>query len=138
MVIFGRSSDRANDRRWHYFFGSILGCAGLLITGGFSHSTWLTMTGVTISSIGVLSLFPMFWPIPADMLAGTSAAAGIAWINSLGGLAGFFGPTIIGAVSDWTKKADYAFYGIAQAVLLGGLLVLAIAPRNERERARTP
>jgi D-galactonate transporter len=138
MVIFGRSSDRANDRRWHYFFGSILGCAGLLITGGFSHSTWLTMTGVTISSIGVLSLFPIFWPIPADMLAGTSAAAGIAWINSLGGLAGFFGPAIVGAVSDWTKKADYAFYGIAQAVLLGGLLVLVIAPRNERERARTP
>src|SRR5260370_12782047 len=101
IVIFGRSSDRANDRRWHYFFGSILGCAGLLITGGFSHSTWLTMTGVTISSIGVLSLFPMFWPIPADMLAGTSAAAGIAWINSLAGLAVFFGPALIRSLNDW-------------------------------------
>src|ERR1700733_2468232 len=128
MVIFGRSSDRANERRWHYFFGSILGCAGLLITGGSSQNTWLTMAGVTISSVGVLSLFPIFWPIPADMLAGTSAAAGIAWINSLGGLAGFFGPTIIGAVSDVTKKSDYAFYGIAGAVLLGGVLVLAVVP----------
>ena len=138
MVIFGRSSDRANERRWHYFFGSTLGCTGLLTTGAFSHSTWLTMAGVTISSIGVLSLFPIFWPIPADMLAGTSAAAGIAWINSLGGLAGFFGPTIIGAVSDWTKKADYALFGIAGAVLLGGFLILAVAPkRNERERAGT-
>lgn len=136
MVIFGRSSDRANDRRWHYFFGSILGCAGLMMTGASSQNIWLTMVGVTISSMGVLSLFPIFWPIPADMLAGTSAAAGIAWINSLGGLAGFFGPTIIGAVSDWTKKADLAFYGIALAVLLGGLLVLAVVPRrNERERA---
>jgi MFS family permease len=132
MVIYGRSSDRSNERRMHYFFGSILGSAGLVMTGMFGHSTWLTMAGVTISSIGVLSLFPIFWPIPADMLAGTSAAAGIAWINSLGGLAGFFGPTIVGTVSDLTKKSDYAFYGIAGAVLLGGLLVLAVAPRRER------
>lgn len=132
MVIFGRSSDRANERRWHYFFGSTLGCAGLLITGASNQNTWLTMAGVTLSSVGVLSLFPIFWPIPADMLAGTSAAAGIAWINSLGGLAGFFGPTIIGAVSDWTKKADYALYGIGAAVLLGGLLVLAIVPGRKR------
>jgi D-galactonate transporter len=130
MVVAGRSSDRANERRWHYFFGSLLGCVGLAIVGMFSHSIWLTMTGVTLSSIGVLSLFPIFWPIPADMLAGTSAAAGIAWINSLGGLAGFFGPAIVGAVSEATKKSDYAFYGIAGAVLLGGVLVLAVVPRE--------
>ncbi|MFY9986409.1 MAG: MFS transporter [Chthoniobacterales bacterium] len=131
MVILGHSSDRANERRWHYFFGALLGCAGLVVVGTSSNSTWLTMTGVTLSSIGVLSLFPIFWPIPADMLAGTSAAAGIAWINSLGGLAGFFGPTIVGAVSEATKKSDYAFYGIGGAVLLGGLLVLAVAPRPQ-------
>jgi MFS family permease len=132
MVVFGRSSDRSNERRWHYFFGSILGCAGLVIVGAFSQNTWLTMAGVTAASIGVLSSFPIFWPIPADMLAGTSAAAGIAWINSLGGLAGFFGPAIVGAVSEATKKSDYAFYGIGGAVLLGGLLVLAVAPRRKR------
>ena len=132
MVVFGRSSDRANERRWHYFFGSILGCAGLVIVGASSQNTWLTMAGVTIASIGVLSLFPIFWPIPADMLAGTSAAAGIAWINSLGGLAVFFGPAIVGTVSEVTKKSDYAFYGIGGAVLLGGLLVLAVVPRRKR------
>ena len=137
MVILGRSSDRGNERRLHYFFGSILGCIGLVIVGAFSRNTWLTMAGVSISSIGVLSLFPIFWPIPADMLAGSSAAAGIAWINSLGGLAGFFGPTIVGTVTDVTKKSDYAFYGIGAAVLLGGLLVLAVAPRGTR-RAGAP
>jgi len=141
MVVFGRSSDRTQERRWHYFWGSVVGSTGLVITGACSHSTLLTMAGVTLSSIGVLSLFPIFWPIPTGMLAGTSAAAGIAWINSLGGLAGFFGPTIIGAVTDLTKKPDYAFYLIGGAVLLGGLLVLAIAPRKRREsreRATTP
>src|ERR1700740_1226483 len=136
MVIFGRSSDRANERRWHYFFGSIVGCVGLLIVGAFSQSTWITMAGVTLSTMAVLSLFPIFWPIPADMLSGTNAAAGIAWINSLGGLAGFFGPTIVGAVSDVTKKSDYAFYGIGGAVLLGGVLVLAVAPRGAAAATR--
>jgi D-galactonate transporter len=136
MVVFGRSSDRADERRWHYFFGSILGSIGLIITGLFGQNTWLTMVGVTISSIGVLSLFPIFWPIPADMLTGSSAAAGIAWINSLGGLAGFFGPTIIGTLNDLTKKSDYALYLQGGAVLLGGILVLMVAPRKGRARAR--
>jgi nitrate/nitrite transporter NarK len=86
---------------------------------------------VTLSTMGVLSLFPIFWPIPASMLSGTNAAAGIAWINSLGGLAGFCGPAIVGAVSDVTKKSDYAFYGIGGAVLLGGVLVLAVVPRGK-------
>ena len=130
MVIFGRNSDRTHERRWHYFWGSVLGSAGLIITGMSGHSTLLTMAGVTLSSIGVLSLFPIFWPIPTGMLAGTSAAAGIAWINSLGGLAGFFGPTIIGTVTDLTKKPDYALYFIAGAVLLGGILVLSFVPKR--------
>jgi nitrate/nitrite transporter NarK len=132
MVVLGHSSDRNHERRWHYFGGSIAGAVGLVITGMYGHSTPLTMAGVTLSTMGVLSLFPIFWPIPAGMLAGTSAAAGIAWINSLGGLAGFFGPTIIGTVTDLTKKPDFALYLIAGAVLLGGVLVLAIAPRSKR------
>ncbi|MBV8815255.1 MAG: MFS transporter [Verrucomicrobia bacterium] len=134
MVLFGRSSDRTHERRWHYFGGSVVGAVGLVMTGMYGHSTLLTMAGVTLSSMGVLSLFPVFWPIPAGMLAGTSAAAGIAWINSLGGLAGFFGPTIVGTVTDLTKKPDFAFYLIAGAVLLGGVLVLAIVPRTKRQR----
>jgi MFS transporter, ACS family, tartrate transporter len=33
---------------------------------------------------------------------GTAAASGIAWINSVGNLGGFSGPTIVGWVKDYT------------------------------------
>jgi ACS family tartrate transporter-like MFS transporter len=34
--------------------------------------------------------------IRLDAATGTAAASGIAWVNSLGNLGGFFGPTMVG------------------------------------------
>ncbi|MBV8351372.1 MAG: MFS transporter, partial [Verrucomicrobia bacterium] len=56
------------------------------------------------------------------------AAAGIAWINSLGNLAGFFGPSIVGWFADLTKRSDYGLYVIAGILVLGAILVLAFVP----------
>ncbi|MCA1404123.1 hypothetical protein I6F26_15670 [Ensifer sp. IC3342] len=39
---------------------------------------------------------------PAAFLAGTGAAAGVAWINSVGNLAGFLGPFLVGYLKDFT------------------------------------
>ena len=38
--------------------------------------------------------------MPTMFLTGAAAASGIAWINSLGNLGGFFGPSIVG----WAKN----------------------------------
>lgn len=41
---------------------------------------------------------PSFWPMPSLFLNGTAAAAGIAWINALGNLAGTVMPFIVGRI----------------------------------------
>ena len=44
----------------------------------------------------------MFWAIPAGFLTGTAAAGGIAFINSVGNLAGFATPFMMGWMKEWT------------------------------------
>ena len=101
-----------------------------MISNLFRQNTLIAMVGLTIATIGILATFPLFWPMPTAILAGTAAAAGIAWINSLGNLAGFFGPSIVGWFSDLTKRSDYGLYVVAAALALGSMLVLTFVPQK--------
>jgi D-galactonate transporter len=130
MLVFGRSSDRYGERRWHFAVASILGAVGIVISNLFRQNTLVAMIGLTLATIGILAAFPVFWPMPTAVLAGTAAAAGIAWINSLGNLAGFFGPSIVGWFADLTKRSDYGLYVIAGTLVLGSILVLAFVPQR--------
>jgi MFS family permease len=128
MVILGRSSDRSGKRRLHFSLASLLGAVGIVISNLFRQNTLIAMVGLSIATLGILATFPLFWPMPTAMLAGTAAAAGIAWINSLGNLAGFFGPSIVGWITDLTKRSDYGLYVVAGALVLGSILVFGFVP----------
>jgi MFS family permease len=130
MVLFGRSSDRMEERHVHFAVASLLGAVGIITSNLFRENTLVAMIGLSIATIGILATFPLFWPMPTAMLGGTAAAAGIAWINSLGNLAGFFGPSIVGWITDWTKRSDYGLYVVAAAMILGAVLVLFVVPRR--------
>jgi D-galactonate transporter len=130
MVLFGRSSDRSGERRWHFATAAFLGAVGIIISNLFRGNTAIAMFGLTVATVGILATFPIFWPMPTAVLAGTAAAAGIAWINSVGNLAGFFGPSIVGIVTDLTKRGDYGLYVVSAILLLGAVLILAFVPRR--------
>jgi D-galactonate transporter len=128
MVLFGRSSDRSGERRWHFATAACVGALGIIISNLFRENTLVAMIGLTIATVGILATFPLFWPMPTAVLAGTAAAAGIAWINSVGNLAGFFGPSIVGLVKDLTKRADYGLYVVSAVLVVGAVLVVAFVP----------
>jgi D-galactonate transporter len=130
MVLFGHSSDHSGERRWHFAIAAFLGAAGIVISNLFRANTMIAMIGLTIATMGILATFPIFWPMPTAVLAGTAAAAGIAWINSVGNLAGFFGPSIVGVVTDLTKRGDYGLYVVSAMLVLGAALILAIVPER--------
>jgi D-galactonate transporter len=130
MVLFGRSSDRSGERRWHFATAALLGAVGVIISNLFRQNTLIAMVGLTIATVGILATFPIFWPMPTAVLAGSAAAAGIAWINSVGNLAGFFGPSIVGIITDLTKRGDYGLYVVSAVLLLGAVLILAFVPKR--------
>ncbi len=91
------------------------------------------MALLCFAQIGVSSVPPMFWPLPASFLTGASAAAGIAAINSLGNLSGF------AARSRWaTERPDGDF--TAGLLLLAGCAVVgagvSISLRIDERRER--
>lgn len=128
MLFLGRSSDKHRERRWHLVIPLLLGAVGLV--GSALAGTTNTGTAVVFLSIaaaGVLSSAPLFWSLPTAFLSGVSAAAGIAGINSLGNLAGFISPYLIGAVKDYTQSANIALYLLA-AVMVGGAVIVLRVP----------
>ena len=72
----------------------------------------------------VLTCAPLFWSLPTAFLQGTAAAAGIAAINSVGNLAGFVSPYMIGALKDMTGSTSTGMYALAGVLVLGCIAVL--------------
>jgi MFS transporter, ACS family, tartrate transporter len=120
MVIWGRVSDLMNERRWNLFIGCVFSTVGLVIAGA-TMGTWWAMVGMSIAAMGFYGSKGPFFAMPPMFLSGPALAAGIAWINSIGNLGGFFGPWYVGTMKDMTGSYAGGLYGLA---LLG--LVAAI------------
>lgn len=78
---------------------------------------------------GTLALIPTYISLPGSILSGTAAAAGIAVVNSIGNLAGFFGPTVLGWLKDQTGRTDMGLYILAGFLLLCAPLIFTLPAR---------
>jgi ACS family tartrate transporter-like MFS transporter len=127
MIVWGHVTDRMGERRWNCFFACLCATAGLVIAGA--------TLGLSIATIGFYGMKPSFWPMPSLFLTGTAAAAGIAWINALGNLAGTVTPFIVGTIKDMTGSFSGALYALAGFALLAAIVTLIAVP-EQRQRAR--
>lgn len=133
MVLLSRNSDRTLARRAHVVFAMVLAAVGL-IGAGFSTSPTMVLGLLCLSQIGVSAMPPLFWPIPGAFLTGASAAAGIAAINSIGNLSGFFGPYVMGYLKDLTGNFTLGLILLGVTAFVGGLatLLVQVDPKLER------
>ena len=123
MIIFGRISDRMGDRRWTLFWTCLISVFGLIIAG-LTLGTWWALVGMTIAAIGFYGTKGPFWSIPTMWLTGAAAASGIAWINSVGNLGGFFGPSLVGWAKDWSGSFAGGLYALAVCSLMSAMVSL--------------
>ncbi len=124
MVLYGQNSDRMKERRWHLVVGALFGAFGLAMAGRITGSETVGMLALTCATMGILAVVPLFWTLPTAFLRGASAAAGIAVINSVGNLAGFISPYMVGAIVDATGSATNGLYAMAGFMTLGALLTI--------------
>jgi D-galactonate transporter len=122
MILWARHSDASRERVAHVG-GPLLLTAVALAASSYLPDPTMTMLVLTIAAIGVFCTFAVFWTLPTAWLSGTAAAGGIALINSIGNLAGFGGPYLIGWVKEATGSTANGLLVLAVLPLIAGLLV---------------
>ena len=134
MIWYGRHSDAKAERKGHAAVALVIAAAGIAVSTLTGDPT-LTVVAFTIGACGVFAVLPVFWTLPTAVLSGSAAAAGIAVINSIGNLAGFFGPYAMG----WIKDATGSFTGglllIATLAVVGMVTVLVLGHDPALEKA---
>ena len=122
LLLWGWSSDRRGERRWHLIVASVTAAIGFSLAGVAGNSFW-SLPAICLAVIGIYGTRPTFWPLPSIFLSGTAAAGGIALINSIGNLGGYVGPFIVGWIKDSTNSFEMALYFLAACSLALGALV---------------
>lgn len=130
MVIMAHHSDVTGERCWHIVLPGLLGALAFALSGLPLLSGVAGLIALTIATAGVMSAFSIFWSLPTAILSGGAAAAGIAWINSIGNLAGYVSPFAIGAIRDATHSTALALLVLAASSLAASLTVLYLARRT--------
>ena len=141
LVIWGWSSDKSGERRWHLISASFVGFLGLAGAGLFGNSYW-ALVAMSLAILGIYGSRTAFWPLPSQFLSGTAAAGGIAFINAIGNLGGYFGPFVVGWIKDQTGGFGAALGFLAACAVLSALLAiwwrhLATKSRQQRHRWRS-
>ncbi|MES2523157.1 MAG: MFS transporter [Gemmatimonadota bacterium] len=134
MVVMGSHSDRTGERRWHVAGSLLLTAAGLSLLAVVGQAAIPSMIALTMITCGVLSFLATFWAVPTSFLRQSAAAAGIAWINSVGNLGGHFGPDLIGRIRTATGSTASAFFALA-LIAVAGALVMLLATRRTAHTA---
>jgi nitrate/nitrite transporter NarK len=119
MSLVGISSDRMGERRWHLAGSALMAAIGWGLVA-YGTSPIVAMIGLCIAQAGMMSMLPVFWTLPGVFLSGVAAAGGIALINSVANIGGFFGASILGQLGLWSMAI----------ILFAGSLLTAFAIRN--------
>lgn len=102
----------------------------LLAAVAAQHTPWLALIALCVGMSALFSSTPLFWSLPPLLLTGTAAAAGLAFINSVGNLAGFAGPFAIGWISETTGSAIWGLLLIAALTLMGAAIAFTLSRRQ--------
>jgi nitrate/nitrite transporter NarK len=131
MVRVGLHSDRTGERRWHTALPAFAGALALVVAA-YTHSVGPVVVLLSVTVLGVFSMMGPFWATPPLLLPPAALAAGIAFINSLGNLGGFFGPYTIGLMRTATGGFRGGFLLVAATLGVSGAVALSVKQSSAR------
>ncbi len=126
MILVGAHSDKTGERKWHTAACAITAAIGLVLAANAGTSTVLLVLSLAICNLGQRSVQGVFWSIPPAFLGGAAAAAGIAFINSVGNLGGQVGPWLMGWLKDTTGGYSRGLLILAGVLVAEAALVITL------------
>ena len=134
MVFWGRYSDRPGKRISSAVMPLALSVFALCFLV-VSKSLFVVVILLSLTLIGTFSFKGPFWALSSETLGPKAAAAGLAMINAVGNLGGFFGTSLIGLIRDRTGSFLLALSPILVAEAVGCVIVIAIGQYQKRAAA---
>jgi len=134
MLLFGWSSDKSGERRWHTALPMLTAGTGLLLSLATQNSVGMSVSAFCLAAIGLNGYLPGFWALPTRLLSGSAAAAAIGLINSIGNLGGFAGPFVVGYLTKVTGSFSGGVLYLSLSAMVAAAFILAL--RTARESAR--
>ena len=129
MIVQGARADRHRERPSHPLIRSPSLPSSLSLSTMAGTHTGLVMACLTVAAAGILSSGAVFWSLPTAFLGGVSAAAGIAAINSVGNLAGFVSPYVVGWLKDMTHSTEAGMFAVSAVLIVGALATLTMSAK---------
>jgi MFS family permease len=123
VVFVGPFSDSPGRRGAVRTIAMLMTAIGFWMSAYFSASIALSLFGLTMAAVGILSASTVFWANLARIYIGGAAAVGFATINSIGNLGGFVSPYMLGLITDATGSTVLGMYAIAASIAISGLLM---------------
>jgi sugar phosphate permease len=130
MILGGRHSDSTGERRWYVGGSLLMGAAAFAVSAIPGIPGAAGLLALTFAAMGIVTANAVFWALPTEVLSGDAAAAGIAWINSVGNLGGYVSPFVIGLIRDRTHSMFLALLVLSGAALVSGLVTFYVARKK--------
>jgi len=132
MNLWGHHSDSTGERRWHLALAATVGALALAASAVPGISGPAGIAALTVAASALMCQFAVFWALPTAILSGSAAAAGIAWINSIGNLAGYASPHAIGYIRDQTHTMVPALLALASLQLMTAAIAVIVGRKAAR------
>jgi MFS family permease len=123
VVFIGPFSDSPGRRNAVRSIAILMTAVGFWMSAFFSSNITLSLFGLTMAAMGILSASTVFWANLARIYIGGAAAVGFATTNSIGNLGGFVSPYMLGLVTDATGSPVLGMYAIMASVAVSGILM---------------
>ena len=128
MILYSKHSDRKGERRWHVALACFVSMLAFIASGLEATSPFFVLFYISIATTSLMCALSIFWSLPAMVLTGTAAAAGIALINSVGNIGGFLSPEMF----TWFKTHFDLGVGLMAAGMslgLAGVITLIVVKK---------
>jgi MFS family permease len=115
------------------------GCGVFFMLSNTANPFWAILA-LCVAVVCLFGCMPIFWTMPSRILSGVAAASGIAFINSIGNLGGFFAPNFRVVAEHYFHSPVAGIYVIGITAVFGSILMWLTVPlgmgsnlKNEKE-----
>jgi len=129
MILVAKSADKKAE--WHYHTQIPLAVSAFAIfVITFSTTPVISIILMSLIAAGAIASFAPFWALTNKVLTGSETVVGIAIINSIGNLSGFFATYFIGYIKYHTNNLYYGFDVIGIFIFISVILIFFLQKEN--------